>query len=382
MPVRPFSDAEKREWQKKRRAEIGELSRNVALSVVNIIREGLVEDGLGWSRPRPGGLPRSLVRGTYYKGVNQISLYSQARERGMSDLAFVTWNAIRRLRDKDGKPAVLLPGARPFRLICPRPGSLRPVSPDEDVSRLDPARLERHDDGTRWYRTGRMFWSVMKVWNVEETSIARPDRIVPKAPFLDNDFLEKFVRACGARVENRCGQAVFMKKEDLILMPDKSYFESEAAYYATLMHEFYHWTGSRGREERDLSGRFGSEDYAREEMRAEIFSAVCASLFGLRGVVRRQAGYLDSWKRVLHARPAAILLAASQAQNIVGAILDAACGRQPGLFWLRKRDFSAVPAPLKDDRLRQEAISASLREEMYPERTEEDGPERSPAPGR
>ncbi len=42
-----------------------ELSRNVALSVVNIIREGLVEDGLGWSRPRPGGLPRSLVRGTY-----------------------------------------------------------------------------------------------------------------------------------------------------------------------------------------------------------------------------------------------------------------------------------------------------------------------------
>lgn len=90
MPVRPFSDAEKREWQKKRRAEIGELSRNVALSVVNIIREGLVEDGLGWSRPRPGGLPRSLVRGTYYKGVNQISLYSQARERGMSDLAFVT----------------------------------------------------------------------------------------------------------------------------------------------------------------------------------------------------------------------------------------------------------------------------------------------------
>ena len=74
-----------------------------------------------------------------------------------------------------------------------------------------------------------MFWSVMKVWNVEETSIARPDRIVPKAPFLDNDFLEKFVRACGARVENRCGQAVFMKKEDLILMPDKSYFESEPA---------------------------------------------------------------------------------------------------------------------------------------------------------
>ena len=53
MPVRPFSDAEKREWQKKRRAEIGELSRNVALSVVNIIREGLVEDGLGWSSAAP-----------------------------------------------------------------------------------------------------------------------------------------------------------------------------------------------------------------------------------------------------------------------------------------------------------------------------------------
>lgn len=382
MPVRPFSEAEKREWREKRKAEIAELSRNVALSVVNIIREGLVEGGLGWNKPRPGGLPRSLVRGTYYRGVNQISLYSQARDRGMSDLAFVTWNAIRRLRDKDGKPAVLLPGARPFRLICPRPSGLRPVLPDEDVGRLDPQRLEHHEDGTRWYRTGRMFWSVMKVWNVEETSIARSGRIVQKVPFLDNDFLEKFVRACGARVENRCGQAAFMKNEDLILMPDKSFFESESAYYATLMHEFYHWTGSQGRENRDLSGRFGSEAYAREEMRAEIFSAVCATLFGLRGVVRRQAGYLDSWKRVLHARPSAILLGASQAQNIVGAILDAACGRRPDLFWLKNRDFSSVPAPLKDDRLRQEAMSASLREEIYPQMAERDEQEEEHTPGR
>lgn len=380
MPLRPFSDAEKKEWREKRRAEARDLSRKVAMSVVDIIRDGLVESGLGWNRPRPGGLPRSLVRGTFYKGVNQISLYCQARERGMTDLGFVTWNAICRLKDADGKPAALLPGARPFRLICPRPAALRPVAPDEDVSRLDPQRLVRRKDGSRWYRTGRMFWSVMHVWNVEETSIPRPDREVPKAAFLDNDFLEKFVRACGAKVVNRCGQAVFMQKEDIILMPEKAYFESESAYYATLMHEFYHWTGRQGREGRELNGTFGSEAYAQEEMRAEIFSAVCATLFGLRGVVRRQAGYLESWERVLHARPGAILLAASNAQNVVGAILDAACGRQPELGWLKNRDFSAVPAPLKDERLRQEAVSASLREQMHPGAAQESGEESAPQP--
>jgi antirestriction protein ArdC len=55
-------------------------------------------------------------------------------------------------------------------------------------------------------------------------------------------------------------------------LPSKNQFEDAGKYYATALHELGHATGHSSRLNRDLSGGFGSESYAKEELRAEISS--------------------------------------------------------------------------------------------------------------
>lgn len=68
-------------------------------------------------------------------------------------------------------------------------------------------------------------------------------------------------------------------------MPPREAFTGSAtsspteAYYSTLLHELTHWTGPAHRCDRDLSGRFGTEAYAMEELVAELGAAfLCAEL--------------------------------------------------------------------------------------------------------
>ena len=91
-------------------------------------------------------------------------------------------------------------------------------------------------------------------------------------------------------------------------------FGSPTDYYATMLHELAHWTGHESRLHRDLSGRFGSQPYAREELVAEMGAAfVCASLDIVPTV--RHADYIGSWLAVLREDNRAIFRAASQASR-------------------------------------------------------------------
>lgn len=58
-------------------------------------------------------------------------------------------------------------------------------------------------------------------------------------------------------------------------------FETEYDYMATLLHEAGHATGHISRLNRDMTGVFGSPEYAREELRAEIASAFAAQVVGI-----------------------------------------------------------------------------------------------------
>jgi hypothetical protein len=66
---------------------------------------------------------------------------------------------------------------------------------------------------------------------------------------------------------------------DSIQLPDRGRFPSAANYYATALHELGHWTGHETRLKRDLSHPYGSEGYAREELRAEIASLIILAGF-------------------------------------------------------------------------------------------------------
>ncbi len=128
-----------------------------------------------------------------------------------------------------------------------------------------------------------------------------------------------FVQASGADVRHGGVRAYYDLADDHIQMPEVGRFESPDAFWATTLHELSHWTGHADRCARDLTGRFGSEAYAMEEMVAEMAAAfLCADLM-IPGQLQH-AEYIGSWLRVLRDDRKAVFTAARQAQTAAGYI--------------------------------------------------------------
>ena len=133
---------------------------------------------------------------------------------------------------------------------------------------------------------------------------------------------EKLLRASGAKIEHSpTGGAYYRLSTDTIRLPAQDRFATPSDYYATALHELGHWTGHSDRLDRDLSNPFGSEGYAREELRAEIASLILGSELGIGYDPDRHAGYVDHWVQILTDTPKEILYAAADAERISDYIL-------------------------------------------------------------
>ena len=112
-----------------------------------------------------------------------------------------------------------------------------------------------------------------------------------------------------------------MPSEDFIRIPNQTAYTDQINYYRTAFHELGHWTGHNSRLDRGLTTKFGTVDYAREELVAELATAfVCASL----GIVPtvRHADYIGNWLQVLKEDARAIVKAASLASKACDFILQ------------------------------------------------------------
>jgi antirestriction protein ArdC len=126
---------------------------------------------------------------------------------------------------------------------------------------------------------------------------------------------ESFFASVGADIRHGGNTAAYSPAGDFIVMPLFEQFSSSVAYYATLAHENAHRTGHPSRLSRDLSGRFGSDAYAAEELVAELSAAFTCAHLGISTAPRPDhAAYLASWLRVLRADPSALFTVASKAQ--------------------------------------------------------------------
>lgn len=120
--------------------------------------------------------------------------------------------------------------------------------------------------------------------------------------------------------------AYYNPQSDSITLPQINYFESEYAYMATLLHEAGHATGHESRLNRDLSGAFGSPEYAKEELRAEIASAFTAQTLGIdyeqNKYMENHEAYVQNWIKVLENEPGELFSAIKDAEKIADYLID------------------------------------------------------------
>lgn len=131
---------------------------------------------------------------------------------------------------------------------------------------------------------------------------------------------EALIEATGA--DFRIGRflAFYSPTHDYVEVPPQQAFRNQIDYYRTALHELGHWTGHASRLDRDQTGGFGSADYAREELVAELASAfTCASL-SIQPTVRH-SDYISAWLEVLRGDERAIFRAASAASKAADYLL-------------------------------------------------------------
>lgn len=164
--------------------------------------------------------------------------------------------------------------------------------------------------------------NVHNVFNVAQTNLreARPELYeklceqnnLKQADSLDDEkmafapldeMIAKNLWMCPISLKHQ-DNAYYSISKDAIVLPEKSQFINGETFYGTLLHEMTHSTGAEGRLDRIKPTTFGSKEYAREELVAELGSALVASQYGITKTIKEDsAQYLGSWLDVLKETP-------------------------------------------------------------------------------
>lgn len=123
----------------------------------------------------------------------------------------------------------------------------------------------------------------------------------------------------GPRREHRGSRAFYRPSDDLVRMPMPDRFVDEESYYLTLFHELVHSTGHPSRLDRlggDDPAPFGTSDYSKEELVAEMGAAFLAAAAGIsQETIEQSASYIDGWRKKLSADKKLVVQAAGAAQK-------------------------------------------------------------------
>jgi antirestriction protein ArdC len=250
-------------------------------------------------------LPTNAVTGQAYRGVNILSLWVSALERGYDSGEWATlhqWNE-KGARVRKGEKASPIVFYKEIAVAAEAAGG----SDDEE------AETERR-------RFARGYW----VFAAEQVDGYQPATALPPNPIERIAAAEAYFAATGAKVIVGGTQACYRRSTDTILMPDEARFigtdgrTRTEAWYAVLGHESTHWAGASHRLNREFGKRFGDDAYCFEEACAEIGAAfLCAKLGIAIEPHPDHARYIHHWLAVMKAEPRAIFAAAAKAQEAV-----------------------------------------------------------------
>ena len=275
---------------------------NVYTRVTDQIIQAIEAGADSWVMPWHAGdkafhFPVNVATGKRYRGVNIISLWAAADVHGYPEAlwgTFKQWADLGHFVRKGEKASVGV--------------FWKPI--DVDQSDEDQAEDADREIGQRWMARAFPLFNAAQIEGYQSPEL-------PATPVQQRiDRAEEFFAALGADIRHGGDRAFYRPATDHIQMPAFTAFPDPIDYYSTLAHEATHWTAAESRMARDLSGRFGSESYAAEELVAELGAAFISADLELSPQLRPDhAAYIQSWLKILKADNRAIFTASSHAQR-------------------------------------------------------------------
>ena len=273
----------------------------------------LSDQSLDWVRQWSGSSiasPCNPCSGTRYNGGNRLALSFAASL--FKDNRFCTYNQASKRGWQVNKGAV--------GFLVEKWGTVRVYKNDEDGNAI------RDEDGNRvidhTFFKPIAYYTVFNFAEIEGApEFVKPSHVAPDA---NTALMDDFIRTCESGVvEGVLDRACYMMESDTITIPSRDVFTNTTAALHTLLHEMGHSTGAASRLNRpgitDFDG-FGSEQYAFEELVAELSSVFTASYVGADAMQceehkRSHAAYIQNWLSRLHDDPSYLFKAAAQAER-------------------------------------------------------------------
>jgi antirestriction protein ArdC len=319
--------------------------KDVAAMVTSQVLDALRTGTIPWRQPwTPCGptMHRNAVTNRAYRGSNRITLPTIAVGNGYR---LPLWLSFRQAQALGGS---VRKGERSAPVVYWHFGT----------------NTKTNDDGTKVMK--RSVWlRYFAVFNVaqcdlpadvlerfERTCVSRPNPEPGAAARALRDHLNAWTAAEGITMTTGSG-AFYSSQHDRITMPDGAAWNQANAgehYTATLAHECAHATGHERRLNRKLGNGFGSKDYAREELIAELAASFLACAYGMDtpDVATNRDAYIASWLKALENDPRAVVVAAGAAERamnyITGRDVATAEGDEPETVQAEPEPQPAPPA--------------------------------------
>ena len=256
-----------------------------------------IEAGAGtWSMPwhtNPGLLDvRNAATSLPYRGANTITLAVAALDRGYPAGWWATY------RQWSDLGAQVRRGETAARIVKWVPGRASEDDHDSDDRRLVP--------------------KVYAVFNAAQVDGWTPPVASTTTVLERDERADAWIATTRADIAYGHDHACYRPALDRIELPAAPQFTDRAAFYGTACHELVHWSGHQSRLARDLTGRFGDDAYAAEELVAELGAAIACAHLAIAPTPRDDhAAYLAHWLRILGADPKALFAVAAKAQTAV-----------------------------------------------------------------
>jgi antirestriction protein ArdC len=241
--------------------------------------------------------PKNFATQRLYRGINSLLLGLEAQAHGYASNAWLTY------RQAGALNAQVRGGERGTSVVLYK------------LHEVDDAKAEGEKRVIPLLRSFTVF-NVAQIDGLPEPT--QPTRPTPE---WDSHLeAELVLSSSGADIRFGTASAYFHPAKDAIYLPAKEAFANQGAFYSTALHELVHWTGTPSRCDRNLSGRFGNDSYAIEELVAELGSAFLCAHCRIDGKLQH-AAYLRSWLQVLKSDKRAIFTASAKAQQAADLLL-------------------------------------------------------------
>ena len=251
----------------------------------------------------PLAMPRNATTGRRYSGINVLILWGAVVQHGYTGQSWLTFRQALSLGGhvRTGERGTTVVFAHRF-------------TPDAERDR---AREQGEDP------RAIPFLKRFTVFNTDQCD-GLPDEVATLAPPPPQGMIlpevEALIRASGVDLRIGGERAYYDVRGDFVRVPPPQAYFEPVNWHRTALHELGHWSGAAGRLGRNLSGSFGSKNYAKEELVAEMTAAFACASLGIVPTVRH-ADYIGSWLEVLREDDRAIVRAASAASKAADYLL-------------------------------------------------------------